>query len=78
VCDLGIEQRYYVHYKGWNSRYDEWINRRRIAYKYKGPLADNDADSSKSEVSLNLDIFLFIIFNYNLNFITSFYLYFYL
>ena len=44
--------KYYVHYKGWNSRYDEWIDVMRIACKTKDPEPepgiDNDADSSKS------------------------------
>lgn len=50
--------KYYVHYKGWNSRYDEWIDNTRIASKSKpvsgleqDPEHENDADSSKSEVS---------------------------
>ncbi|XP_060868369.1 AT-rich interactive domain-containing protein 4B-like isoform X3 [Metopolophium dirhodum] len=52
VCDIEGVMKYYVHYKGWNSRYDEWIDVMRIAYKTKdpepGPEVDNDADSSKS------------------------------
>ncbi|XP_022168878.1 AT-rich interactive domain-containing protein 4B-like isoform X2 [Myzus persicae] len=52
VCDIEGVMKYYVHYKGWNSRYDEWIDVTRIAYKTKdpepGPEVDNDADSSKS------------------------------
>lgn len=55
MCDFNGEKKYYVHYKGWNSRYDEWIDITRIALKSKGPEpepeVDNDADSSKSEVS---------------------------
>jgi len=43
-----------VHYKGWNSRYDEWIDGMRIAYKKKDPKPEpeegNDADSSKSSL----------------------------
>ncbi|XP_025196742.1 AT-rich interactive domain-containing protein 4B-like isoform X3 [Melanaphis sacchari] len=50
VCDIEGVMKYYVHYKGWNSRYDEWIDVMRIAYKTKDPEpgVDNDADSSKS------------------------------
>jgi len=52
VCDIEGVMKYYVHYKGWNSRYDEWIDVMRIAYKTKdpepGPEVDIDADSSKS------------------------------
>lgn len=51
MCVIKGTLRYYVHYKGWNSRYDEWIDMSRIAKKYKEPQVDNDADSSKSEVS---------------------------
>ena len=28
---------YLVHYNGWNTRYDEWINEARIAEKVTGP-----------------------------------------
>ncbi|XP_060843777.1 AT-rich interactive domain-containing protein 4A-like isoform X3 [Rhopalosiphum padi] len=52
VCDIEGVMKYYVHYKGWNSRYDEWIDVMRIAYKTKDPEpepgVDNDADSTKS------------------------------
>ncbi|XP_060859014.1 uncharacterized protein LOC132936326 isoform X2 [Metopolophium dirhodum] len=51
VCDIEGVKKYYVHYKGWNSRYDEWIDVMRIAYKTKDPepgLEVDDADSSKS------------------------------
>ncbi|KAE9524346.1 hypothetical protein AGLY_015385 [Aphis glycines] len=52
VCDIEGVMKYYVHYKGWNSRYDEWIDVMRIAYKTKDPEpepgVDNDAESSKS------------------------------
>lgn len=52
VCDIEGVMKYYVHYKGWNSRYDEWIDVMRIACKTKDPEPepgiDNDADSSKS------------------------------
>lgn len=50
ICDIKGQKKFYVHYKGWNSRYDEWIDFSRIALKSKGPEVDNDADSSKSEV----------------------------
>lgn len=44
--------KYLVHYKGWNSRYDEWIDFTRIASvcPEPEPELDNDADLSKSEV----------------------------
>ncbi|XP_060859936.1 AT-rich interactive domain-containing protein 4B-like [Metopolophium dirhodum] len=52
VCDIEGVMKYYVHYKGWNSRYDEWIDVMRIAYKTKdpepGPEVDNAVDFSKS------------------------------
>ncbi|XP_016663267.1 AT-rich interactive domain-containing protein 4B-like isoform X2 [Acyrthosiphon pisum] len=51
VCDIEGVKKYYVHYKGWNSRYDEWIDVMRIAYKTKDPepgLEVDIADSSKS------------------------------
>ncbi|KAL4135552.1 hypothetical protein QTP88_007156 [Uroleucon formosanum] len=52
VCDIEGVMKYYVHYKGWNSRYDEWIDVMRIAYKTKdpepGPEVDNNEDSSKN------------------------------
>lgn len=52
MCDIEGVMKYYVHYKGWNSRYDEWIDVMRIAYKTKDPEpGDNDADSSKSSPS---------------------------
>ncbi|KAL4135614.1 hypothetical protein QTP88_007212 [Uroleucon formosanum] len=51
-CDVEGVMRYYVHYIGWNSRYDEWIDVTRIAYKTKNPgprpKVVNDADFSKS------------------------------
>lgn len=25
--------KYYIHYIGWNSRYDEWINNNKIRFK---------------------------------------------
>ena len=28
---------YLVHYNGWNTRYDEWINESRISEKVTGP-----------------------------------------
>ncbi|CAI6372326.1 unnamed protein product [Macrosiphum euphorbiae] len=51
VCDIEGVKKYYVHYKGWNSRHDEWIDAMRIAYKTKDPepgLEVDNADSSKS------------------------------
>lgn len=52
MCDIEGVMKYYVHYKGWNSRYDEWIDGMRIAYKIKDPEPgleeENDADFSKS------------------------------
>jgi len=51
VCDIEGVKKYYVHYKGWNSRYDEWIDIMRIAYKTKDSeprLEVDNADSSKS------------------------------
>jgi Ras-related protein Rab-1A len=50
--------RYYVHYVGWNSRYDEWVDHLRICSK-RGPDGinsetgaepDTDVDPSKNEV----------------------------
>ncbi|CAB4064585.1 RAB1A [Lepeophtheirus salmonis] len=42
--------RYYVHYQGWNARYDEWINRSRIAenlsWTKDRPRKDGKEDSS--------------------------------
>uniref|UniRef100_A0A2S2R644 Tudor-knot domain-containing protein n=1 Tax=Sipha flava TaxID=143950 RepID=A0A2S2R644_9HEMI len=49
--------RYYVHYVGWNSRYDEWVDHLRICSK-RGPDGinsetgaepDTDVDPSKNE-----------------------------
>ena len=34
--DGGEEKAYLVHYNGWNSRYDEWIDSGRIAGKITG------------------------------------------
>lgn len=39
---IGIEEGenardYLVHYNGWNTRYDEWINESRISEKVTGP-----------------------------------------
>lgn len=51
MCDIEGVKKYYVHYKGWNSRHDEWIDAMRIAYKTKDPepgLEVDNADSSKS------------------------------
>lgn len=66
TCCVAGGYRYYVHYVGWNSRYDEWVDHLRISCK-RGPDAldsepeaepgaepeaepDTDVDSSKSEV----------------------------
>lgn len=51
VSQVRGEIKLYVHYKGWNSRYDEWIDVSRIASKSKGPEIDVDGDSLKNEVS---------------------------
>jgi len=52
LCDIEGVMKYYVHYNGWNSRYDEWIDGIHIAYKKKcpepGPEEDNDANFQKS------------------------------
>jgi len=51
VCKIEGVMKYYIHYKGWNSRYDEWIDAMRIAYKTKDlePRPEvHNADSSKS------------------------------
>lgn len=54
MCDIEGNKKFYVHYKGWNSRYDEWIDILRIAYKTKDPEpepgVDNVADSLKSSL----------------------------
>ncbi|XP_022182228.1 uncharacterized protein LOC111042047 [Myzus persicae] len=61
VCDIEGVMKYYVHYEGWNVRYDEWIDDMHIAYKKKEqePEEDIDADSSKS--SIEIAIFLHVI-----------------
>ncbi|XP_040569604.1 uncharacterized protein [Lepeophtheirus salmonis] len=46
--------RYYVHYQGWNARYDEWINRSRIAenlsWTKDRPRKDGKEDSSDGSI----------------------------
>ncbi|VVC46042.1 Hypothetical protein CINCED_3A014876 [Cinara cedri] len=51
VCDIEGELKYYVHYKGWNSRYDEWIDISRIASKSETPESgiNNSAEPAKIE-----------------------------
>ncbi|XP_050531327.1 AT-rich interactive domain-containing protein 4B-like isoform X2 [Daktulosphaira vitifoliae] len=47
VCDIEGAKKFYVHYKGWNSRYDEWIDVTRIALlksKILEPELDLDPD----------------------------------
>lgn len=48
ICDIEGEIKFYVHYKGWNSRYDEWIDRNRVALKCNS-LEPDDVDSLKCE-----------------------------
>lgn len=51
VCSVDEDQkRYYVHYKGWNSRYDEWIDKSRIASKSESG-EESSPEPSKNEVS---------------------------
>lgn len=51
MCDIEGVMKYYVHYKGWNSRYDEWIDETRVASKTEDqepqPKVNNHSDSSK-------------------------------
>lgn len=45
--------KYLVHYKGWNSRYDEWVESSRTALKSKGSTREpehDETDSLKNEV----------------------------
>ncbi|XP_050438294.1 AT-rich interactive domain-containing protein 4B-like isoform X2 [Adelges cooleyi] len=60
VCDIEGVKKYYVHYKGWNSRYDEWIDLTRIALKSKAPEpepdVDNDGDDSSKSEQKNMDM----------------------
>ncbi|KAL4154109.1 hypothetical protein QTP88_001942 [Uroleucon formosanum] len=59
VCEGAM--KYYLHYKGWNLRYDEWIDVMRIAYKTKDPEPGSEidnVDSSKSSPpeQINVDL----------------------
>lgn len=49
--------KYYIHYTGWNSRYDEWIDKNKIRFKIieilhgPGDLINEDlSEISTSEV----------------------------
>jgi len=76
VCDIEGHMKYYVHYKGWNSRYDEWIDVTRIAFKKKEPEPgpeDNEANFSKSsptspEVCKSFKTIEYKIFNFSIDF----------
>ena len=37
------EREYYVHYSGWNARYDEWISENRVAAR----LADGSNERTR-------------------------------
>lgn len=51
TCILQGTHRYYVHYVGWNSRYDEWVDHLRISCK-RGPdcIEPEGGDNNDSEV----------------------------
>ncbi|XP_026819306.1 AT-rich interactive domain-containing protein 4B-like [Rhopalosiphum maidis] len=51
--------KYYIHYTGWNLRYDEWIDILRIGFKIiglvQGPDGHNNIDSSKISPTENTE-----------------------
>lgn len=40
--------KYLVHYKGWNSRYDEWVESSRTVFKAKGSIKEHEPDETDS------------------------------
>lgn len=49
-----LKRKYYVHYTGWNTRYDEWIKRNRIVEVIRDKVAKRKGGSKfKKGISLN-------------------------
>jgi len=61
VCEIEGMMKYYVHYKGWNSRYDEWIDAMRIACKTKDPGPEPEVDNMDSSKSRPLEVCIIVV-----------------
>lgn len=49
---VNTKDKFYVHYKLWNSRCDKWINETRVARKTKDPELENSSKSGPPDVSI--------------------------